>query len=424
VYFGVVVVLFADDIAVWPNLGGKTGDNLLNKALYEIYEWGLRWHVKFSPTKSVRMCFSRQQRKPVPPRILLGPRLLPLVDQFRYLGLHFTSDLTWHVQSAAAYRSAMHAAYKVSRVFTQTGPSPKVVRLLVNALVIPVITYGWPLWCPPTAKLWSKLDTAVCFPLRCSVGLPVSVQKMALFVEFGIVCPQLWRECSAMVFAHHVDCELGANRPDHPAHLLFKEQRSVSLPKRCPKSRIPFGKAVETYAYRFAVDHNDSKAASVATLRKLALERQIGLIRRTDGKRQPTRYAREFELRPAPTSYILTDSRPSATLRARLRLNRHHLRIRQHTLNANIDERCPSCLALNSQAPHLAPAETPQHVLFDCPLHARPRRLWFLELTRYGIPTNMHILTGDFSAIRPDQRGQAREASANLLRDINDKVPF
>jgi hypothetical protein len=94
---------------------------------------------------------------------------------------------------------------------------------------------------------------------------------------------------------------------------------SVSLPKRCPKSRIPFGKAIETYAYRFAVDHNDSKAASVATLRKLALERQISQIRRTDGKRQPTRYAREFELRPAPTSYILTDSRPSATLRARLR---------------------------------------------------------------------------------------------------------
>lgn len=125
-----------------------------------------------------------------------------------------------------------------------------------------------------------------------------------------------------------------------------------------------------------------------------------------------------------PTSYILTDDRQIATLRARLRLNRHHLRSRQHKLNAKIDDRCPSCLALNSHAPHLAPPETPQHVLFECPLHERCRKLWFLELNRFGIPANIHVLTGDFSTVRPDHRGQARYASGNLLRDINEKVPF
>src|SRR4051794_24095280 len=29
----------------------------------------------------------------------------------------------------------------------------------------------------------------------------VSVQKMALFGEFGMVCPKLWRECTAMHLA-------------------------------------------------------------------------------------------------------------------------------------------------------------------------------------------------------------------------------
>lgn len=317
------------------------------------------------------------------------------------------------------YKSAMHSAYKITRIITKVGPSPKVIRLLVNALVIPIISYGWPLWCPPTEKLWSKLTSAVCFPFRCAVGLPVSTEKLALFVEFGVVCPKLWREVSASVFAHRVDCELGESRPDHPAHVLFKEQRSMRLPRRCPKYRIPFGKAIATYAHRFAVDHDDSKAASVATMRKLALERQIGWIRRADGKRQPSRYAREFKLRPAPASYILTDDRLTATLRARLRLNRHHLRSRLHKLDAKVDDSCPSCLALSNRV-----SETPQHVLFDCPLHARPRTLWFFELSRFGIPTDMHVLTGDFSGAPPDQRGQARNASANLLRDINEKVPF
>jgi hypothetical protein len=423
VYFGVAVVLFADDIAVWPNLGGKTGDKLLNKALAEIHAWGVRWHVKFSPTKSVSMCFSRQKRKPEPLPIWLGRCILPCVDQFRYLGLQFTSDLTWHEQSAAVYKSALHAAYKVTRVLTKTGPSPRIIRQLVSALVIPIISYGWPLWCPPTEKLWSRLDTAVCLPLRCSVGLPASVEKLAIFVEFGVLCAKLRRECSALVFAHHVDCELGANRPDHPARKLFLLQRSVSLPKGCPKSRIPFGKAVATYAYRFGVEHDDNKAANVATMRKLALKRQIGWICRADEKRKPSRYAKEFTPRPAPTSYILTDDRQTATLRARIRLNRHHLRSRQHTLDEKIDARCPHCLAL-SQAPHLVPDETPQHVLFDCPLHARPRKLWFLELNRFGIPANMQVLTGDFSDVRVEQRGQARTASAALLRDVNEKVPL
>jgi hypothetical protein len=33
-------------------------------------------------------------------------------------------------------------------------------------------------------------------------------------------------------------------------------------------------------------------------------------------------------------------------------------------------------------------------------------------------------LTGDFSDVRVEQRGQARTASAALLRDVNEKVPL
>ena len=424
-YCGVVVVLFADDIAVWPMLGGKIGDNNLNRALDEIYAWGVRWHLVFSPTKSATLCFSNQRKEPEPRWIWIGRRILPRVHVFKYLGLHFTPRLRWDVHSAAVLKSAQHAAYRVSRVLTKTGPSPKVVRQLVHALVIPIISYGWPLWNPPTAKHWSKLDSVVCFALRCSVGLPISVQKLGLFVEFGVVCPKLWRECSAMVFAHRVDCELGVSRPDHPAHKLFNEQRSVRLPKRCPKSCIPLAKATVTYEYRFGVDHDDSRAANVASMRKLALERQIRKIRETDGKRRPTHYAREFKLRPATASYVLTDTRQIATIRARIRLNRHHLRSRQHRLDGKVDDRCQYCLELsNGQAAHLVPSETLQHVLFECPLHARPRKLWSFELSRAGIPLNIDVLTGDYADVRPDKRGLARVFSGNLLRDINEKVPF
>jgi hypothetical protein len=238
VYCGVVVVLFADDIAVWPNYGGTRGDRDLIKALDNILEWSLRWHMQISPRKSAAMCFSNQRTKPSPLRLWLGTRPLPWVQLFRYLGLLLTPRLDWEPHSLSVCKSALHAAYRVSRILTSTGPSPKIIRQLVHTLVIPIISYGWPLWCPPTDKLWSKLNTVVCFALRCAVGLPAFVQKLALLTEFGVVCPQLWRECSAIVFAHHVDCELGEHRPDHPAHQLFLAQRRTPLPKRCPKRHI------------------------------------------------------------------------------------------------------------------------------------------------------------------------------------------
>jgi Reverse transcriptase (RNA-dependent DNA polymerase)/Endonuclease-reverse transcriptase len=424
VFFGVVVVLFADDIAVWPKLDGKAGDIVLNKALYAIFEWADRWQVTFSPTKSASMCFSNKRTQPIPLPIWLGDQLLPRVEQFRYLGLQLTPRLKWDAQCAAVCKSARHAAYRVSRVITKTGPSPKIVRLLVNTLVVPVITYGWPLWRPPTEKFWSKLDSVVCFPLRCAVGLPVSAQKLGLFVEFGVVCPKLWRECSALSFAHHVDCELGKVRPDHPAHKLFIEQSRAPLPKRCPKRYIPLAKSTVAYAYRFEVDHTDSRAAKIASMRKRALERQINWLKETRGKRKPTRYAREFTQCPAPTSYILTDTRQIATLRARIRLNRHHLRSRQHTLDPTVDNRCQHCLALNNQPALLVPSETPQHVLFECPLHDQPRWLWSIKLARSRIPFNMNILTGDYSEIGPEKRSLARAFTSSLLRDINENVPF
>src|SRR5262249_35481411 len=108
---------------------------------------------------------------------------------------------------------------------------------------------------------------------------------------------------------HRVDCELGDKRPDHPVHKLFVSQYSMPLPKRCPKRRIPVAKATVTYEYRFDLDHKDSQAAHVASVRKLALKRQIGWLTDADGKRPPTRYVREFKQHPAATAYILSDNR-------------------------------------------------------------------------------------------------------------------
>jgi len=356
--------------------------------------------------------------------IRLGSKPLPRVDTFKYLGLHLNSKLTWSTHCNRVRTSALHAAFKISRVLTKTGPSPRVIRLLVQALVIPIISYAWPLWRPPTERHWQRLASAVCLPLRCVLGLPASTQKLALFVEFGLPCPRLLHSCTVIVYAHHVDIELGRVQPHHPAHKLFRQQRSGFLPKRCRRSRIPFAKAVITDEYRLGVDHNSDTAASIASLRKTALTKQIRLICEPDGKQQPSRFATNFIHRPAPTGYVMKDMRNIASLRARIRLNRHHLRDRQRKLKLIDDDRCPACVEVLGPNAHAAPTENATHVLLECPRFSTSRMQCSAQLHLCGTEMSMDTLTGFFANVPAQHREEARTVTAEFLSKVNKAVQF
>jgi len=277
---------------------------------------------------------------------------------------------------------------------------------------VPIFSYGWPLWRPPTAKHWSRLESVVCLPLRCCVGLPISAEKLALFVEFGIVRPQLWHGCCAITFAHRVDTQLTNINAQHPAHRVFLAQKASRLQRKCPKHRIPLAKAVQTVEWQLGVNH-DSSNVTVAVLRKLALAKQIRQIRAPKETHKPSRYATEYTFGPAPTSYIMLDSRDNAILRARMRLNRHHLRQRQHKLGLADSPWCPSC-------PHRE--ENIQHVLFDCPRLQLARMQLTQELALFGESPDLSVITGDLARVRPAHVAGVLAATATFLSRINQTV--
>jgi len=131
------VALFADDIAIWSTANGRRGVVALNAALHKIYDWSLAWHVSFSISKSVYLVFSRRRAPSLPP-VLLGPDPLPLSTSFPYLGVTLQPQYKWHSHSNRVISSAFRAAYSVSRIITPRGPSPRVIRQLVIALVLPI----------------------------------------------------------------------------------------------------------------------------------------------------------------------------------------------------------------------------------------------------------------------------------------------
>lgn len=155
---------------------------------------------------------------------------------------------------------------------------------------------------------------------------------------------------------------------------------------------------MQTVEWQLGVNH-DSSNVTVAVLRKLALAKQIRQIRAPKETHKPSRYATEYTFGPAPTSYIMLDSRDNAILRARMRLNRHHLRQRQHKLGL---------------------ADSP--VLFDCPRLQLARMQLTQELALFGESPDLSVITGDLARVRPAHVAGVLAATATFLSRINQTV--
>lgn len=415
--------LFADDLAAWSVHDGAYGDRQLNIFLSKLHAWAKEWHVNFSMDKSGHMCFHRHRTNQLEPTpLVLGTGLLPRVHKYRYLGLFFTTKLHWGIRGNQAISRAFHNAFRISSILTPTGPPPRVVRQLVLSLVLPSITYGFPLWAPCNSKQWSKLEAAVCMPLRCALGLPVSAQRLAVLAEFGVIGPKLQHERSALTFAHRAHIKLAPpplvdnsvyarNKapPAHTSHALFTRQRFQRL-KPNTKHSIPFAKAVRKIEAFWNVEHTHKDCASSRSLTYTALRRQLDLIRDAP---KPSRFA-DLDPKAQPTCYILHDDRPTVILRARIRLNRHHFLARQHKLGLEPSPDCPVCKV----------PETAHHVLFDCVRFELARQRCLADLSFFRIPSRLFALryvTGDFGHVSKGAFADVLHATGRFLHEINRK---
>jgi len=204
---------------------------------------------------------------------------------------------------------------------------------------------------------------------------------------------------------------------------IFREEARRPLLRTCPKHRIPFGKAIKVAEHRLGVAHDGKTASCMASLRKSALARQISQICTPDRHNKCSSYSSDFALCAAPTSYIMTDSRDTAVMRARIRMNRHHLRSRQLKLRQIDSAQCPACLWFHRPAP-VAPTETPSHVLLECPRFENARRNCSIELDLLRVNMTMDVLTGAVHDVPAKARPDALSVSAAFLQKINSVLPI
>lgn len=395
--------IFADDIAVWPNLDGFRGDNALRRSLAEIAEWAARWHVVFSMPKSVVVRYHRKRNPPSMPDFQLGGGSLTRAEEFKYLGLLTHRSLSWSKHTRRTISAANLVAHKICRVLSQNGPSPRIVRQLVLSTVSPIVAYAFPIWQPPSEALWNKLDSALALPLRCALGLPSSVHRQSLLVDFGVLGFRRLHQLRAVAYARRIF----RVHHSHPAQELFfarQIQRLHSQPKHA-KSRIPFSVSLANAETELSVKHQRTsrldlhKAAQAAQVRDLLASGSGAFFQRVRDSAQPA-------------SYLSHDSRSVAVTRARFRMNRANLNSWLFRYGAIPTSACPKCNDPNEDA---------DHVLLHCPAYDAARRTCHLRFSQLGCPFTVDVLLGSLASVPKVHHRECLAASAVLLSSIKSQ---
>ena len=368
--------LFADDIAVSGMHGGVVGDEQINRALVHIDLWMDRWLMRASKSKTKAVCFTRMRSLPPPPSISFGALgRLDVASSYCYLGLWYEGRQRgrWQVHFDAVIKKVRRACYFIARVI---GPealhSVLVVRTLLLATVIPIITYGFPFW-QPTAQQYNLLLSQLALPLRRVLHLPRDTHRLSLLTECGITqLPSLFKH-AALAYARRIS----RLPPDHPSFVLFND----------PPPALPLHRLISEVKQEWGLDPTECKRGALARARwqdHMRAWQQDGQCRDLLRLRGPDAAGM------AP--YIRHDTHPH--LRARLRLNRSMLaesRFRRHIVPSSA---CACGVAVESPAHLLAcpQYEAAAHRFLSSPAVAGDASLLLSDLVGISRRRHKHII--------------------------------
>ena len=399
--------------------------------------------MKVNLEKSFFMVFTRSRKVlSAPPDILMDGVPLSYRSHARYLGLWFSSDLSWSFHAQQVLAKAKCSANLIVRR-ARDVPSLRVVRSLVLAITRGVIAYGFPIW-EPSPSCFLRLQAQILRPLRAALGLPQSAHSDSVLSEFGVCSLRRYWEQQAIAWAARMTRIVKQEPLDAwPAARLFRQRHAACFlpeyhrlssphlpskhvhphkpgPGRCS---LPFRAVSLKQDWEKGTDKIRRKPMrhlpllGSSTLKSLAVSLSYRDWRVSEkGSLHPYR----GDDLPGLAHYLLTDDRPVACLRARLRFGRSGLRAHRHRLGLEDSATCEHCLS--------GADETADHALLSCDKYSAVREKLSQDLRRLDIASLYSPLTSSLILGRvvvpadgpADLRRNVLLATGRFLSAIND----
>jgi hypothetical protein len=139
------IIKYADDTAIVGLIRGNEEEQHYRNTIHDFItscdSEGLQLNVK--KTKEMIIDFRKKPSEMVPINIKGEP--IELCQQYKYLGLTITNDLTWKENTEVIKKKAMKKMHYL-RLLKKFGVSPRILKSFYEAVVASTITFGIPVW--------------------------------------------------------------------------------------------------------------------------------------------------------------------------------------------------------------------------------------------------------------------------------------
>lgn len=166
----------------------------LQRGLDIVHRWSQRWKMLVNADKTKVMIIEsgttrrsdcRDEARNASPSWTIGGRRVSLVDHYRYLGITFSSDLSWDREVLLRARKAEKLTHAWTRVLRNPHIPPAVRRGVVLTYIVPAVSYGIGLW-GQNQPLCAKVETALAPAWRMTLWASKAVRCEALQWELGV----------------------------------------------------------------------------------------------------------------------------------------------------------------------------------------------------------------------------------------------
>lgn len=147
--------LFADDCIIYRKILSSSDHLALQSDLDHITAWCTSWQMSLNTEKCKLITFSRK-KSVSSSNYLLNNTLVSRTLSYKYLGVHFTSNLCWstHIQKVTAKASRTLGYLKRNL----HGTPATTRKLAYQTFVRPQLEYASPIWSPHQAYLINSLE--------------------------------------------------------------------------------------------------------------------------------------------------------------------------------------------------------------------------------------------------------------------------
>ena len=137
--------LFADDLKI----KSSSAPSLVQKDIDSLFNWSTNNHLQFHSAKCKVLNFGGYDDSI---QFLLGSDILPFVDEIKDLGIIVSNNLSWksHLNTKLIKCSRLFYFLKRNIPFSVSCSRKK---LLYNTLILSILLYGAPAWCPSLTLL-------------------------------------------------------------------------------------------------------------------------------------------------------------------------------------------------------------------------------------------------------------------------------